>query len=957
MPEQKELPKDQGLKEKARDVVGILLDFGKDDKEAVVQFIQKTKTSLPEMERSTDAQSAFQKQFVEQWKQAFIAAGYDLDHELKLSNFNQDQTEKLSKRLDAVLAALRETYDQAHLNHSSLEKRLQQLEKQIEEALKEEDLLTLKLNNSAKTPVHIRPLSEFNPLVKPGQKIDPRSLGLAQVVFEEPRLNLASTMRSDNPDTVDIHEGIDAIAKYLITDYFPKHPKMLEQFHIKDTKHMTPKQAVLLASSITMERLTYSQNQINIQSIADRNVQQINDNMAIDQLFKWGKDKKGNGVCRNYSAVMYGVFEALKSMQHQDVSLLHNTYILSLGYEGNGTPGFVDMHAWNGVFSLTDEGLHGMVIDTTWAGSKPGNDPAQGGISSTSLDYTNERFFTLVHRLERTGVLPPQTFFRQLHETYRGMPKTKPAELTRVNLSQHIRAVSPSMQIGERMMQLLSSTPGLAREVEADLPKFFQSYADDLMAYLESIRKAPEFTARESVDDLLLQPFLSKIRPVYDVIDNYVPPAKQAGYRNIFAPVLERYQQCFSGTNYSPQYISTTYQFLGVAERARNNKIADQILRDEFTPNLDNKTRLSDWIRKKVPELYRDLPSERQEIYRKTLAGKLQFEEQPKDKKTEKDWEQRIARECGLSLGGGYHLSPEQKAALLQKFLDAYKQGSFNSIDGSLSLEKPKETNGYSLSRIKIHEDMSQEEILERLRTMDMLKKKWNEIRGRCSADLKLDWYSGIDLPKDELALFLTNAESYFTDAKRQHLFRYRQIEISNYNDKTDDYLKFGLKKDRFLDSYNPNEIDKLLKVNDFEKQQRERTQLETRKKFQVLESDPVLDGVSLRSNEVLKLYEPLKSYLEKLPAEKRDLLKKHPFTLVMTSDLTSEIYTVDGRGLIEKGMPFYLVKSFSYETSKRVSKENLIGTDCVVRVDEISVSDILSLVSGKNEHVSASMV
>lgn len=934
MPEKKEKPPASQDNQDAHDAIAQSLDLQRNDEDAVKVFIE----TLKKIGRSSDEQTSFQETFIQKWKQAYIDVGYDIDQAIKFPTFSPEKVQQLSRRLDLIVGVLGKEFDGVQADELRLTRRLQQLDKEIEQALEETDVLTVKLNNGTKTPLHIRPLSEFNPLVKPGQKIDPRSLGMAQVVYEEPILNLKTTLSIDNPDTTDIHEGIQAIGMYLIDTYFTQNKKILEKFHVTDVKHMTPKQAILVASAITMERLQYSMDQVNANTTKNVNEQEINDAVAIDELFQWERDENGNGVCRNYSAVMYGVFEALKALQDAEKSLLHNTYVLTLSSVSSDLPGAVNMHAWNGVVSLTDEGVHGMVIDTTWADSESsGNDPAQGGISSTSLDYTHGRFFTLMNKFEQSGVLPPAKFFQELHEKYILMPKTEANPITKDTLEDRIRELPPKLQMGQRMMQLLANTQKLARESENHLPDFFRAYADDLNTYLDNIKDTPNFTNEKALESIALTPFLARLNVAYEVINKQIDSGKQAWYRNLLLPVLEKYHKNFAGGNYSPYYVNVSMNLLEVAENARHKDIANQTLKEEFIPHLERNTGLSKYVRRELPQLYKGLDPERQEEYRKIASGNLQFEEEKPEYKASRLWEERIAKECGMRLTGEYHLTQNQKEKTLHTFLDAYGQIKLRHTLFDLNIEKPEDADKHTPGKVTIHEGMSQQDMVDALQAAQSLHGRWNDIRGRTACDLRVG-ISGIEVAKDQLDTFLNHIKSYFTGNGRQHLFRYRQIEISNH-DNNKDYLNVCLNKDHFLGTFDPISIDAVLKTNDSQKHEKERRMLQTRRNLQKLEKDPVLQGINARNIETTNVYKPLKEYLESLSAEQRQFLEKHPIRLIL-KDAKDGLYD-DAKGCIDRGYSHYLVKSLSANGAKRVLAENILATDGTVLIGNLSASSI----------------
>lgn len=414
----------------AAPLVNPLFDQNIYDEEALIDFeFAIKKISAPYKTRgfgreADNAADQIIQNFESSLERQMLALGYDYTNKTKLTNYDQEELAKIYVRLQNAEKFCSKN-DILNVFATRLMGRIEPILRKTAEILDPIPTISLTLDNPQRTKLHVHPLSEFNPIPTAGKKITPSQLHLGQAFTHEPMLNLETTMKYDDPETKLTHEGIKLISDYLVDEYFPANAEMLKGLKIQHVTHLTPKQAILLASAITMERIVYSQEQIRAVSInpsaQTSNEQHVNDNIPIDRLFQWDKSDDGNGVCRNYASVMIGVFEALKSIQAPRKSLLHNTYMLDNTLSPFADfPGHVQLHAWNEVLSITEDGVHACVIDATWADSDSrGADPARGSFAETKLDFTDERMLPMIRRFEDSGYLDPEAYLLALVEKFK----------------------------------------------------------------------------------------------------------------------------------------------------------------------------------------------------------------------------------------------------------------------------------------------------------------------------------------------------------------------------------------------------------------------------------------------------------------------------------------------------------------------------------------------------------
>jgi len=260
------------------------------------------------------------------------------------------------------------------------------------------DIATLALAQHVGTTLHVQSLKDFNPSGAVHDSASERSL--RHLLGTKPHLNLDATLRLDDPRTAGTHEGIAAVARYLREEFLPKHADVLKSLGIApgDVGHLTPRQAVLLASVVTMERLEYSRIQTKFRSYNEawgtyqEREASINDRLATDQVFRLGSDSDGNAVCRNYTDHFIAVLEALKSMQNAGTTRLASTFAFpQIGIVKDAGGSELGWHAWAAVATVDAGHVHATLVDPTFADAEINCSNFRAPSLVKALDVTGER--------------------------------------------------------------------------------------------------------------------------------------------------------------------------------------------------------------------------------------------------------------------------------------------------------------------------------------------------------------------------------------------------------------------------------------------------------------------------------------------------------------------------------------------------------------------------------------
>ena|GEM_PF-1328740 len=198
-----------------------------------------------------------------QWEKEFFDAGFDTVNNRKLDKFDAKKLLQLEKNLDILIAHIESLADLERQKKEILLEQMQGFDRRAEGF--ETHIPVIELTLDTKVPIDLRMgnLESFDPKNTEGKRIDIRTLSIAGALANDATLNLRASMLLDNPKTPE-NEGIKRVADYLEKTYFKdtEHAKMLKKLGIDDIHHITPRQAVQLASYIPIERITYSQKQI-----------------------------------------------------------------------------------------------------------------------------------------------------------------------------------------------------------------------------------------------------------------------------------------------------------------------------------------------------------------------------------------------------------------------------------------------------------------------------------------------------------------------------------------------------------------------------------------------------------------------------------------------------------------------------------------------------------------------
>ncbi|OGJ49215.1 hypothetical protein A2335_05045 [Candidatus Peregrinibacteria bacterium RIFOXYB2_FULL_32_7] len=276
----------------------------------------------------------------------------------------------------------------------------------------------IEITTNDRNIVRFSTLEDYNPLTSP-QRI---------VVADD----LQKLWVNDDIDSAANLEATDlGRLKNWVLKFLEFNPNILKETGIKDIYHLSPKEAIILASKITMRRLEFSYLQgafggvdaeghviidskylnelpeaqrakyIANPSLLQELVKKI-DNMPIDQMF-FVKE----GVCRNYGDAVKGVFQVLKDMQEAQSSQLANTYCARINSYHSPVlrKQIVDKHLWNTFYTVNRSGgVDTLVIDATWA------DRDENG----NLDYSSERFLFNIAKMREIGLITEAQQIAQL---------------------------------------------------------------------------------------------------------------------------------------------------------------------------------------------------------------------------------------------------------------------------------------------------------------------------------------------------------------------------------------------------------------------------------------------------------------------------------------------------------------------------------------------------------------
>ena len=418
---------------------------------------------------------------------------------------------------------------------------------------------------------------------------------MGSLVAGAPYLNLAASLQADDPSTP-ANEGVENIARYLEKEYFPRHLEILTAFRIQDIRRLTPRQAVQLASSIPIERLDYSVAQTKAGMNGNQRI--VNDDTPIEHLFSWERDDAGNGVCRNYAEIARGVLDALKNLQDPMTSQLNTTYALQLGLEHDkNVPGYVMDHVWNGYVTLTPAGMEATVLDSTWA-----DDSAE---EETKLDFTRERFLTLVENLNEKGLVDTASFAEELFKAWIRVPKADFPTIHASNLKQEFRSPPVNYLIGSQILQIFNDNPLLIDSFRDPLIPFIRGYTHALQGHARQMREAQPLLNPKAFALSMLIPFLQNLQSLVDLCQKL--PEGFEEKKNALEACRLLLQEAFDRFGFG--FIDYAYAYLQIAETLADTQVADKCI-DWISSN-------SDYYRyHELGKIFETVRPERREIYK-----------------------------------------------------------------------------------------------------------------------------------------------------------------------------------------------------------------------------------------------------------------------------------------------------------------------------------------------------
>ena len=252
------------------------------------------------------------------------------------------------------------------------------------------------------TKIQVLLNKDYSPTTTP-QKVLPKDMAISNWLVMSRDKGYA-----DNLENTDIRK-----LQAKISTYAKSNPKVMRRFGIKNIQHISPRQALLLAEQISTDISSYNhaaieKNDSGRNTIKARIIAYKMDQWSIVEYF----DKDKNGVCRNYTEIVQGVFESLKGMQQpKSESQLVNSYIKQPRSE---------THTWNALYTVQPDGVVAVTqVDATWNDGRNNADTVDmsGNRQWPSKDYTlgsnGVRHYNLLKSLiDDTGNRPLKNFLR-----------------------------------------------------------------------------------------------------------------------------------------------------------------------------------------------------------------------------------------------------------------------------------------------------------------------------------------------------------------------------------------------------------------------------------------------------------------------------------------------------------------------------------------------------------------
>jgi len=266
--------------------------------------------------------------------------------------------------------------------------------RETEEKLSEKSLLEISVDD---TKLRLVSYEDFNPDSIPTDR-----------VYEVPiviknHLNACSTPTYDN--TISEPGWGEKIFSF-IEDYVTQ-TDLIDELGIESLTDLTPKQAMELSNRIVVNLTKYNYDQRNAEEANTVSDKSTVLELLEDGLINKGKNGSwsGNGVCRNFAAMVKVIFQAIKRNQ-TTINKLTNTYCFfgagkeyapKRDYENMSKPREIE-HAWNPFITIMNNGAIDLTItDSTWGKV----DEEKNGLKK--IDFTITRSEPLVRKIIYKG--------------------------------------------------------------------------------------------------------------------------------------------------------------------------------------------------------------------------------------------------------------------------------------------------------------------------------------------------------------------------------------------------------------------------------------------------------------------------------------------------------------------------------------------------------------------------
>lgn len=270
---------------------------------------------------------------------------------------------------------------------------------ELREKIKTEPFFDIKINENEN--IAFSQFDKFNPIVAPQEK--PRNIpeSAKKYILSEGSPNSMTYEKTIKENGWE-EKIFSFVASYLKSK---EGESIMKQLDITNIEILTPRQAVGLATEITINLTKYNNEEANFPEKEGTK----SDNSTVMGLLQDGLKNKnnvgweGNGICRNFATITKIIFESLKSKQTQ-FNYLRDTYCVYNGGIEHQTKNYVNPnslslktnsggHAWNTFITISENQTNSTVVDTTWAKKNLETKQIEG------LDYTLKRTNTIVEKI------------------------------------------------------------------------------------------------------------------------------------------------------------------------------------------------------------------------------------------------------------------------------------------------------------------------------------------------------------------------------------------------------------------------------------------------------------------------------------------------------------------------------------------------------------------------------